>query len=79
MTTYLPNRVVPVRSNAVHPICAPPGMMKSPQVAGKSATSKWAGMPIETPKGISAAVVAEGLKITAEKQKSTTPKSIGAD
>ena len=58
---------------------SPPGMMKSPHVAGNKATNNPAGIPIETPSGMSAAVVAEGLKITAEKQKSTIPKCIGAD
>ena len=49
------------------------------RVAGNKATKRPAGIPMETPSGIKAAVVAEGLRITAEKQKSTTPKSIGVD
>ena len=40
---------------------------------------KKGGMPIAAPRGIRATTVADGLRMTAEKRKSTTPKRSGVD
>ena len=45
----------------------------------RTRTKRRGGMPMAAPSGMSATTVADGLRITAEKKKSTSPKRSGVD
>ncbi len=73
----VPRRVVPVRSKAVQPICAPPGMMKSP-AAGPGADEELGRQAELEAERDHVVVETVGEKMTVETQKVARQKTNGA-